>query len=86
MSIQDDHNRLANDVLAIRDNLENAIDSKLMMLDEYNNPAVGKYHQLVRYAMQEMTKEHIQELRAILGDVERIIPDGYSHMRHRDNR
>lgn len=82
MTLEDIHDRLVNDILAIRDSLENAIDRNLTVLDEYNNPAVGKYHQLVRYALQESMKERNQELREILSDVERCIPDDYSHMRH----
>jgi hypothetical protein len=67
--------------MAVRDSLENTIDGKLMLLEQYNEPTVGQYHQLVRYAMQEMLKQNIQELRAILGDVDRCLPDEFSNIR-----
>lgn len=58
------------DILTIRDNLKNTIADKELLLVTYDDPAVGEYHKLVRYAMSQMLTSNIRELKTILADVE----------------
>jgi hypothetical protein len=63
-------------IQTVVDNLQNTIQGKRALLITLQDPGVGEYHQLVRYAMTHQLTSNIGELERILADVQQCLTPG----------